>query len=145
MQIKKKVCKKCNTPHYLWARGMCKPCSAKEPKSKSGLKEKVSKVIEPTGELVLFKTIWATRPHTCSVCNEPLKEFNHWFFSHILSKGAFPKFRLYEKNIMLKCKDCHHLWETQPNGKLIALNPKWEKVVELHDKLVAEYYSKPPI
>lgn len=138
---KKKICKGCGEEEYLWAHGKCKRCASKEPK-----KAKAKKPVIPqaTGELALFQAIWNNRPHICSVCKTNLKDFSVWFFSHILSKGAFPKFRLYDKNIVLKCANCHHLWETQPNEKLLHDNPSWEPIIELHDNLVTEYYKKSP-
>lgn len=66
-----------------------------------------------TGEKALFLEIWDERPHVCSCCNAPLgEEPKPVFFSHLLSKGAYPAFRLLKRNIWLKCEECHVLWET---------------------------------
>lgn len=140
---KEKICKGCGEPKIIWARGKCKSCDQKDGGKGSQLKRTPikAKKPEPSGELALFQSIWAIRPHKCVVCKENLQSFDVWFFSHILSKGAFPKFRLYEKNIVLKCRECHHLWETQPNEKLLKKSENWEAIIELHDKLVTEYYQ----
>ena len=143
MLSKKKICKECQTEQYLWARGMCKICASKKPKEKSGLKEVPKKEsYKPTGELALFQSIWATRPHVCAVCKCKLEEFNAWFFSHILAKSSFPRFRLYEKNIVLKCVNHHINWETKPNSELVKKDPRWEPIIKLHDELIQEYYGR---
>lgn len=143
MLSKKKICKVCESVQYLWARGMCKACASKNPKEKSGLKEASKKpLFKPTGELVLFQTIWATRPHFCAVCKCKLEKFDVWFFSHILSKGSFPRFRLYEKNIVLKCREHHHEWETKSNKDLVKKDGRWLPLIQLHDTLIHEYYER---
>lgn len=88
-----------------------------------------------TGELALFISIWNTRPHVCVTCDKKLPNFLIMLFSHILSKGAYPKFRLYDKNIELQCQDCHHEWEFGDRCKQPYMQEKSEK-------LKAEYYSK---
>jgi hypothetical protein len=102
----------------------------------------VKKFPKPSGELVLFQSIWATRKHRCAVCDIELKAFDVWFFSHILSKGSFPKFRLYEKNIVLKCREHHHEWETKSNKDLIKKDGRWLPFIELHKTLIQEYYER---
>lgn len=142
MLSKKKICKVCQTEQYIWARGMCKGCASKNPKEKSGLKETPKKVLfKPTGELILFQSIWATRPHECAVCKCKLEKFDVWNFSHILSKGSFNRFRLYEKNIVLKCRQHHADWESKANSDLIKKDPRWEPIIKLHDELITEYYG----
>ena len=115
------------------------PKKVKQPIKRKPIKKELPK---PSGELALFQSIWASRTHTCTVCRTKLGEFSVWFFSHVLSKGAFPKFRLYEKNIVLKCKDCHHKYETQPIEKLVEENDRWIDIALLHDELITEYYGK---
>lgn len=67
----------------------------------------------PTGEKALFLEIWDERSHVCSCCSAALgEEPKPIFFSHLLSKGAYPAFRLLKRNIWLKCEECHVLWET---------------------------------
>jgi len=135
---KKKICKECSSEQYIWARGMCKQCASRNPKPKSGLKEPVKKEsFKPSGELALFQSIWAVRPHVCAVTDEPI-EFNVWCFSHILPKGKYPKFRLYEKNIVLKSPDMHHKWETTAHSTL-AKDVKWKPILALREELLEEY------
>ena len=50
------------------------------------------------GQRDMFLEIWDERKHTCSVCYTPLgNEPNAWFFAHVLSKGAYPAFKLRKK------------------------------------------------
>jgi hypothetical protein len=142
MLVKKKICIACNTLQYLFARKMCQQCASKNPKPKSLLKEPVKKPLyKPTGELILFQSIWASRPHVCTICDKKLHEFNVGFFSHVLSKAAFPRFRLLDRNIVIKCLDCHSLYGTKTNEYLLKLNPsRWSAIIQKHDELLQEYY-----
>lgn len=78
----------------------------------------------------------------CAVCGEPLKEFSVSYFSHILPKGAFPKFRLYAKNIVLKCNEDHHKYGTMAKSDLLLESDKWIPIFDLHEELIKEYYGK---
>lgn len=75
-------------------------------------KTKKSKSKKPSGELELFKEIWAERPHKCVKCGKDLgDELKPVYFSHKKSKGAFPELRLDKTNIELLCFNCHHKYE----------------------------------
>jgi hypothetical protein len=63
----------------------------------------------------------------------------HWQFSHILSKGAFSKFKYDKRNIILKSPDEHILW--QEHKHKIRDNPKWKWVFELEEALKQEYFQ----
>jgi len=93
---------------------------------------------KPSGELALFQSIWNSRPHKCSVTSNPLGEFNIWYFSHILPKSMYPKFRLYDKNIVLKSAAMHHKWETTAHSDL-AKDPRWIPILKLREELLDEY------
>lgn len=53
----------------------------------------------------LFTYIWETREHVSEVSGKQLLPRSHykwhWQFAHILSKGAYPAFKLNPINIML--------------------------------------------
>lgn len=106
----------------------------KKPLKRSPIKKKRKK----TGELDLFKEIWSERPHFCECCRKPLgNELHVAFFSHLLAKSTYPKYRLDKRNIMLKCFACHHEWEFGDRNQ-----PKFKKASEEAFKLKQEYYSK---
>ncbi len=94
---------------------------------------------KPTGELELFLEIWNERPHKSEVSGEPLYYFDVSNFSHVLpkAKGKYPKMKLYKKNIMLKTREEHDLWEYHKYK--IVDDPKWKKVFELANELKIEY------
>lgn len=120
---------KCTNCGYLSSNKVkCDLCNTQlsEPKKKG-----------KTGELALFKEIWNERPHFCEVSGKPLKEFSVGLFSHVLTKGAYPGFRLYKKNIVLCTYEWHQTWEIG-NRDLPEL--KFKKL--LSDVLKSEYYNK---
>lgn len=92
-----------------------------------------------TGELELFKKIWNERPHYCEVTGLYLPKFEPILFSHILSKGAYPKFRLYEPNIMLVHPMIHRLWEFEPREKNLARFPAMKIKYDKKDELKILY------
>lgn len=95
-----------------------------------------------TGEYVLYETIWATRPHVSWLSGAELgEELNVMCFSHILSKGAYPGFRLYDKNIILKTPQEHHDWHNILREKLLEKNHDWQKVFDLEQELKEEYHN----
>ena len=98
--------------------------------------------IKPTGEKILFETIWNTRKRVSFVSGASLgDECNVMFMSHILSKGAYPGFRLYEKNIVLKTTQEHYDWHNMPRAKLLEKDSNWQKVFDLELELKTEYYD----
>lgn len=84
----------------------------------------------------MFVAIWNSRPHVCEVSGERIKDFNVSCFMHILSKKAYPKFRLYDKNILLVTPEVHHRYDCGARSA-----PEFEKVRELHDNLINQYYN----
>jgi hypothetical protein len=139
MERKKKICKGCGNPEYIWARGKCKACDYKDKPAKPLNRTKVKpKISKPTGELVLFQSIFNSRRRACVVCNEPITTFDVWNFSHVLPKSTHPEFRLYDKNIMLKCRQHHHDWETKAHSDL-EKDDRWTKVLIKEEVLREEY------
>lgn len=109
------------------------PKPEKIEKKKKGL----NKSRKPTGELEIFKQIWEERGPYSQINQEFLGEFNVCFFSHILPKGKYPKFRLNKENIILKSFDQHYNWEHNKRG--IINNPEWKKIFELEEILKIQY------
>lgn len=59
----------------------------------------------------LFEYLWEARAHTSEVSGLPLLPKGHsmWHFqfAHILSKGAYPRYKLLPENIMLMRPEEH--------------------------------------
>lgn len=115
-------CKECGNYRYIVnkTRCLCDDCNYKrlhKGKSRFEVRAERNKVRKPkfrpaTGELALFKEIWAERAHVCTHCGEKLPEpLKPIYFSHIKSKGAFPELRLEKTNIELTCPTCHQKYE----------------------------------
>lgn len=84
----------------------------------------------------MFFHIWEEKPHTCDLCGvylgeEPLAHY----FSHILSKGAYPRLKLNPENIMLNCWDCHQKWD---HGDATGLK-NYAIIAEVRDNLRLMY------
>jgi hypothetical protein len=113
----------------------------KTPIKKSGKRitpksEKQKKVTEE--DIAFFKEIWAEREHKCQVTGVELgDEFNVVFFSHILTKGSYPRFRHYKKNLILMSFQDHQDWEFTDRK-----HPKWNPWRDLAEELIIEYYKK---
>lgn len=135
---KKKPCVGCGRESYIFSKDRCRDCarmSYSKPKQ-SPIKKKIPKA---TGELALFQAIWNTRPHICQVSGNPIKEFDVRCFMHVLSKKAYPAYRLFDKNILLVTPDIHHEYDCGDRSK-----PIFDKVRKLHDQLIESYYKKKP-
>lgn len=94
--------------------------------------------MKSSGEKQFFFNIWHSRPHICDLCGchlgyEPLA----YHFSHILGKGAYPRFRLKDENIMLNCFDCHRKWDA---GDASALQG-YSKMIKKREDLKELYYQ----
>jgi hypothetical protein len=133
---------KCELCGYLnKSKGACQVCGSgiaqPDAPKKYWIPKKSKKGKEVTKkDLEFFKEIWNERPHVCEVSGQPLLEFNPSFFSHVLTKAAYPKFRHNKKNIVLCSLEYHNLWErTDRKDPLL----KW--VVELEEELKREYYK----
>jgi len=112
-----------------------------QPKQKKGLKQKERK---PTGELALFKEIYLERGGVCEITGAKI-EFHPICFMHILSKGAYPRFRLYKKNIIMAIADIHINYDGGSKEFLLSLYPKANIIYEKKDELRTEYYKKETI
>lgn len=87
----------------------------------------------------LFLKIWNERDHVCELCDKYLGEIpNAWFFSHILSKGAYPAYKLNPENIMLNCMDCHTEWDAGDPTKC----KHHQKFFDKKEQLIQSYYKK---
>lgn len=63
----------------------------------------------------LFAYVWETRPHISELTGKPLLPKGHfqfhWQFLHVLSKGAYPAYKLNHDNIILALPEEHERQE----------------------------------
>jgi hypothetical protein len=93
-----------------------------------------------TGELKLFMKIYAEKNGICDITKEFIP-FNVSNFIHILSKGAYNKFRLYEKNIIHAKPRIHHLYDCSDKESLLKEFPEAEIIYTKKEALKKEYYE----
>lgn len=117
---------------------LCEVCD-REWKEENGKKvpQAIKREHKPTGELALFISIWNTRPHVCVTCQKRLPSFFVFLFSHVLPKGSYPKFRLYDKNIELQCWDCHQEWEFGDRNKQPYMQKKSAELKSLYYGIIS--------
>lgn len=95
---------------------------------------------KPTGEYSLFLKIYAERNATCEVTGAQLK-FDVKSFAHILSKGAYPGYRLNPDNIIMVHPNIHDLYDNFDKATLLAKYPEAKVIYDKKDKLKYEYYN----
>jgi hypothetical protein len=93
---------------------------------------------KPTGELELFKKIYEQRKGICAITKEWVP-FHVESFMHVLSKGAFPSFRLEEYNILLVQREVHRLYDNSSREKLLEKYPSAVIIYDLKDALKQRY------
>ncbi len=161
MKLKKKICVSCGYETYIFSKGRCKPCTAKDSfkknldkrrdvvkKNLDKLKGKVTMGGKPISNHTLevmkanqkfYREAWDSAPHICSECNKPLGEkFNAGFVSHILSRGSSPEHAHNLMNQLLLCLPHHREYETGDRKKM-KIWPHCEKIILL---LKNEYADK---
>ena len=95
----------------------------------------------------MFLALVSRNPNpVCYVTGKPV---NVWMdsktldvrcFSHVLAKGPYPRFRLYEKNITIVLPWVHSKWEARTTD--MRSIEMWKGKFELHDELKREYNQK---
>ncbi len=123
----------CDNPR--WGKGYCKHHQyLRTDKKPKPLKQtRIKKEYKPTGELALFKEIWAERPHFCFVSGKKLPHFDVRLFAHVIPKGNSPNMRLDKNNIVLLTPSNHYLYDhcVHQAKKL----PMFDKLFELRQEL----------
>lgn len=148
IKVKKKICASCGQEKYIFSHKRCKECAYKEDSAQSSFSAPIRPNKRPrkvTGELQLFKLLYEVRNHECVVCGNGITHFYPANFSHILSKGAYPAFRLNHENIQIMCFNtygtgCHNKWDTWAKSDL-RKDERWDKIFKLEEKLKQEYYD----
>ena len=89
-------------------------------------------------QMDVFRQIWAERPHVSEVSGEPLGDvLQPIFFSHLLPKGAYRKYKLDPRNIVLKTPDEHREWHEQGPRNLIFVRG-WAEICDRYFDLMRE-------
>ena len=155
MKPTKGICKECakfaeesgHEPQERWIVNKSKMlCNYHNELRKKKSKPTKHYVRKATGELDMFKEIWEEREHVSFVSGEPLDKYAKnietfvKMFAHILSKGAYPAFRLRKDNIVLLTPDEHFLYD-MANHK-IKEDQYWAGVYEMKEKLKIEYNNR---
>lgn len=88
-----------------------------------------------------FHEIWNERSHFSEISGKSLGDkYNPVFFSHILTKGSYPKFRHLKENILLMTFEEHNEWEfssrTTPMFKT-----KFKRALYMQEILKQKYYQ----
>jgi hypothetical protein len=104
---------------------------------------------KPTGEFVLFETIWKTRKRVSFLSGKPLHEFSLALFAHVLPKGKYSAFRLLDRNIVLLTVEEHFLLDQGTEAKREKYakenNCDWGKLYTLKQQLKDEYNTQTAI
>lgn len=108
----------------------------KTPLKKVALEKKPK---QPSGEYELFLKIYAEQKGKCEITHRQIP-FDVWSFMHVLSKKAYPSFRLKRENIMMVDRKIHELYDNSSQEKLLESFPKAIVVYERKEQLKQEYY-----
>lgn len=148
MQYRKGSCSRCQGNDVLIVKrlpsgDLCNPCNISrlndaKPKVKPSYYLKANR--KPTGELLLFNSIWATREHKSFVSGEWLgDEMNVCYMAHVLPKAQnrYPLFKLLDLNIVLLSWDEHHLFDNM--RWKVENDPLWKPLFTLEAELKEEY------
>lgn len=86
-------------------------------------------------------SLWWEREHVSFVTGFHLGEEPFtYFFSHVLPKSTYPRFKKNPDNVVFMTLEEHVRWEHHKS--MIIDDPKWKHVFELEAKLKEQYHSK---
>lgn len=155
LQYQKGTCSDCDKPDvYLVKKTregrICHYCNEKRKDDKRTIPKKAYTYIrKPTGERVLFDSIFNTRSQVSYVSGESLASYKDTelyvnLFAHVIpkAKNRYPKFKLYDKNIRLLTPDQHHQWDNRRWE--IENDPQWQGMFTLEEILKEEYEALHP-
>ncbi len=94
-----------------------------------------------TGEWAFFQSQFAVSNKRSFISDIPLiGELQPIWCFHVLGKGAFVKFRLYDKNLVFTTAEEHIDWHSNmTRAMLLKKDSRWQKIFDLYDKLKIEY------
>ena len=120
----------------LYDGSLCVKCTTKRLNAKKEKKEPIGL----NGEMGVFLKIWSSRPHKSEVSGEDLGNIlKPIFFSHLLPKGSYPKYRFNPDNIILKTAQEHTDWHSCSRIDLVNKDVRWQKVLDMYEELKDRY------
>lgn len=121
-----------------------RPDPKPSPKEKTLFPKKQFKKKKPTGELPFFRRIVTKRGSKSEISSEDIPDITVSSMMHVLAKGQnqYPRFKLYEKNILIVTREEHREWDQGMREGLRAL-PEWDWVFKLEEELKIEYSLLP--
>jgi hypothetical protein len=146
----RKPCTKEGCENPRWAKGLCQMHDKQEHPEKYTIKQKkveikktpIKRKRKVTGEFALMQAIWNTRPHRSFVSGERiLGELKPHYMAHVLSKGAYPAFRLKAENIVILTEREHYAYDCLSREQQEEMVGDWQKLYDLKEKLKKEYYN----
>jgi len=135
---------------------MCKLCDrVTNPHKHGGVKPTKSyipkRTAKPTGQVALFGILMATREPVSFISGIPVDVTIATTYAHVLSKSQnkYPKFKLYDKNIVFLSPEEHHLFDHGSSSgrdrykdimwKENKVLVDWDKLYTLVEELKKEY------
>lgn len=152
--IRRNICSQDGCTYPVFAKKLCKYHQSfrtdKKPTQPKVKKTTKKPQYKASGERTLFDSIWSTRKRVSFVSGQELDKYNALglylnMFAHVLSKAQnkYPKFKLYDKNIVLLTPDEHYLLDFGTNEqreKYAQENDcSWQPLYDLRDYLKEEY------
>ena len=110
------------------------------------MKKKPKPAFGFTSEKELFLHLWGLSDKRCVISKAPLIGFlltdKFWsMFMHVLSKGAYPGYRLNPDNIMIVHPDIHDLYDNRGKDQQDASGYDFSVVHERKEILKRQYYE----
>jgi len=109
--------------------------------------KRLKRYTHPTGEKALFDSMLASRPNVSFVSGKRLTDWDREGYKccmHVLAKGGYPRFRLYEKNIVFGTAEEHRLFDQGTEKERQEYQTRtpgcdWGKLYRLKDEIRKEY------
>ncbi len=129
----KKICKGCDTPQYIFSKGMCRGCQPRK-KIKNGNRN------SKTNSDFYQSVILENQGRPCQECGAPILYPSATNVSHIITRGANTSLRVDHRNYNWFCADCHHRYEF---GDRLGMETN-RKTQDIKIILLNEYYNSKP-
>lgn len=143
LQAKKKICKNCNTPQYLWSRGRCKLCSSIEDASSiKKVSDKKKSSLPKSNELnpyFAYHISQIEKNPYCINCKGRIQA-SHFHVAHVLPKQFFKSVKSNLDNAVYLCasvlggdQNCHYMFDDNANDK------NWLEDFPALDKILVQF------